>query len=92
MIASDAFDRYKTLTSATMDAETGLLMVTNEQYSKLESLYFTLGGSKFELTANGQRWPQSLNNAIGGKPNMVYLVVSDVSTWILFRCNAILKL
>lgn len=92
MIATDAFNRYKQLTGAIEDPVTGLLMVTKDQYSKLESLYFSLGGSKFELTANGQRWPQSLNTAIRGLPDMVYLVVSDVSTRILYHCGAILIL
>lgn len=79
MIATDAFNRYKALTGATQDSNTGLLTISNAQYSKLQSLFFTLGGTKFELTANAQTWPRALNTAIGGTTNGIYLIVSDVS-------------
>lgn len=34
----------------------------------------------FELTANAQAWPRSLNTAIGGNTNSVYLIVNDVGS------------
>lgn len=34
----------------------------------------------FELTANAQIWPRSLNTAIGGTTSRVYLIVGDLGT------------
>ena len=34
----------------------------------------------FELTANAQIWPRSLNTAIGGSSSAIYGVVSDLGT------------
>ena len=77
LIASDAFSRCQNQTGATMDGTTGLLRLTTAQYAKL---FFTIGGTKFELTANAQISPRSLNQYIGGSPNYVYLIVSSVSS------------
>lgn len=33
---------------------------------------------RFELTANAQTWPRSLNTAIGGRSDRIYLVVNDL--------------
>ena len=35
---------------------------------------------EFELTANAQAWPRSLNADIGGNANSVYLIVNDLGT------------
>lgn len=35
---------------------------------------------QFELTANAQAWPRSLNSAIGGNSNSVYLIVNDLGS------------
>jgi hypothetical protein len=32
----------------------------------------------YELTANAQIWPRSLNTAIGGTASGIYLVVADI--------------
>ena len=40
LIASDAFDTYQSLTGGVPDANTGLLTITSEKFSKLESLFF----------------------------------------------------
>ena len=69
LIASDAFSRYQNLTGATMDGTTGLLRLTTAQYAKLQGLFFTIGGTKFELIANAQIWSRSLNQYIGGSSN-----------------------
>ena len=34
----------------------------------------------FELTANAQAWPRSLNSVIGGTSNNVYLIVNSIGT------------
>jgi pepsin A len=74
---SDAFDKYQSATGAIFDQATGLLKISLDQYNMLSSLYFTIGGVTYELTPNAQIWPRSLNTAIGGTTDGVYLVVSD---------------
>jgi hypothetical protein len=54
MLASDAFSTYTALTGATEDETTGLLSISAENYTNLESLFFNTAGTSFELTANGQ--------------------------------------
>ena len=78
LFASDAYNRYKSLTGATIDNKTGLLKISPSQYSKLQSLYFNIGGTRFEFTANAQIWPRQFNRQIGGTPDDIYLVVSEV--------------
>ncbi|KAF8260454.1 acid protease [Lactarius quietus] len=78
LIATDAFDRYQSVTGAVPDSTTGLLRITSTQYSNLQPLVFTAGGTSFELTANAQIWPRSLNSLIGGTSGSIYLVVNDI--------------
>ncbi|TFY81525.1 hypothetical protein EWM64_g2487 [Hericium alpestre] len=80
LIASDAFSRYRSATGGVEDNNTGLLRLSTSQFNNLQSLSFTTGGTTFELTANAQAWPRSLNTAIGGTSNNVYLIVNDVGT------------
>lgn len=80
LIATDAFNRYRSATGAVEDDTTGLLRLTTSQFSKLESLFFSIGGTTFEFTANAQAWPRSLNSVIGGNSNSVYLVVNDIGS------------
>ncbi|KAH8984538.1 aspartic peptidase domain-containing protein [Lactarius hatsudake] len=80
LIATDAFNRYKTATGAVLDGTTGLLKLTSTQFSNLQSLFFTAGGTSFELTANAQIWPRSLNTFIGGTTGSIYLVVNDIGS------------
>lgn len=80
LIASDAYSRYQSATGAKEDEDTGLLRLTTSQYNKLESLYFNIGSESYELTANAQIWPRSLNSAIGGSSSDIYLVVNSIGT------------
>lgn len=80
LLASDALRRYQTATGAVADNNTGLLRLTTAQFNSLQSLFFTIGGTTFELTANAQIWPRSLNTAIGGTAGNVYLIVGDLGT------------
>ncbi|KAL5534090.1 hypothetical protein ACEPAG_551 [Sanghuangporus baumii] len=80
LIASDAFRRYQSATGGVADRNTGLLRLTTSQFNNLQSLFFTTNGNTFELTANAQAWPRSLNSAIGGNANSVYLIVNDVGS------------
>ncbi|KAI0046631.1 aspartic peptidase A1 [Auriscalpium vulgare] len=80
LIATDALTRYRSATGAVLDNTTGLLRITSAQFSNLKSLFFTTGGATFELTANAQLWPRSLNTAIGGSASSIYLVVNDLGS------------
>ncbi|PIL28665.1 transporter [Ganoderma sinense ZZ0214-1] len=78
LLATGAFNQYQNLTGAVMDQQTGLLRVTPEQFSKLSSLFFTIGETQFELIPNAQAWPRQLNSVIGGSSDYVYLIVGDI--------------
>ncbi|KAI5119245.1 hypothetical protein M0805_008796 [Coniferiporia weirii] len=80
LIASDAFSRYTSLTKATEDETTGLLKITTANYANLQSLFFKIGSTSYELTKNAQTWPRALNTAIGGTSSSIYLVVADIGT------------
>ncbi|KAI0296360.1 aspartic peptidase A1 [Multifurca ochricompacta] len=80
LITTDAFNRYSTATGAVLDVTTGLLSITSAQFANLESLFFTTGGTTFELTANAQIWPRALNTLIGGTSGKIYLIVNDIGT------------
>jgi len=80
LLASDAFAAYQTATGAVLDDNTGLLKVTQKQFNSLQSLFFNIGGTTFELTPNAQLWPRALNTDIGGTANGIYLIVSDLGT------------
>lgn len=82
LIPTDTFQDYLTHTGGVMDAATGLVKITSSQLSNLRSLFFTIGSTTHELTANAQLWPRSLNTAIGGTANSIYLVIGDVSAFI----------
>ncbi|KAF8122471.1 acid protease [Boletus edulis] len=77
-IASDAYEQYKNKTGATYDPATQMLKITAEQYDCLEPLVFNIGDAAYELTANAQIWPRSLNSLINGTSDGIYLVVSDL--------------
>ncbi|PSR70558.1 hypothetical protein PHLCEN_2v13597 [Hermanssonia centrifuga] len=80
MIATDAFQAYQKATGATMDETTGLLTITEAQFEKLQSLFFTIGGTQYEFTANAQIWPRALNSTLGGKEGKIYLVTADMGS------------
>ncbi|KAJ7621411.1 acid protease [Roridomyces roridus] len=78
LLPTSGFNTYTRATGAVEDATTGLLRVTNAQFNKLQSLFFTINGQTFEFTANAQLWPRALNTAIGGRANNIYLIVSSL--------------
>ncbi|KAF8528491.1 acid protease [Hysterangium stoloniferum] len=80
LIATNAFNTYKTQTGGVLDNNTGLLRLTTTQFNNLKSLFFLIGGTTFEFTANAQAWPRSLNTLIGGVSGSVYLIVGDLGT------------
>ncbi|KAF8902546.1 aspartic protease [Gymnopilus junonius] len=80
LIATNGFNKYKSATGATLDNNTGLLAISSANFNKLSSLFFTTGGTTFELTANAQIWPRALNNDIGGTASKIYLITSDLGS------------
>jgi len=78
LIATDAFQAYSDAVGGTLDQTTGLLKI--DDASKLESLFYKIGDTTFEFTAEGQQWPQALNSVIGGDANSIYLVVADLGS------------
>ncbi|TDL28097.1 aspartic protease [Rickenella mellea] len=78
LIASDAFSKYTKANGAVLDNTTGLFKLTTAQFKNLQSLFFIVGSKSFELTANAQAWPRSLNTLIGGTTTNVYLIVADI--------------
>jgi hypothetical protein len=80
MIASDAFQAYQQATGATLDQTTGLLTLSASEFSNLQSLFFQIGDTTFEFTANAQIWPRSMNSVLGGVDGNIYLIVADLGT------------
>jgi pepsin A len=68
------------LTGAVVDNATGLPIIDAANYTKMQSLNFTIGTTTFEITPNGLTWPRSNNTAIGGKADAIYLVVKDIGS------------
>ncbi|KAG2354997.1 aspartic peptidase A1 [Suillus spraguei] len=81
-IASDAYEKYKTLTSGTVNVALGLLQISTAQYTILDDLNFYIGThrKKYSLTPNAQIWPRSLNYVICGNPNDIFLVIKSLPT------------
>nr|GAT57455.1 aspartic proteinase [Mycena chlorophos] len=79
-LASNAYSAYVKATGAVLDNNTGLLRITSAQFAALKNLNFNIGGVTFTLTPNAQIWPRSLNTAIGGVSNDIYLVVNNLGT------------
>ena len=80
LLATDAFQAYEKATGAKMDQSTGLLTLSESQFENLQSLFFTIGGVQYEMTANAQIWPRALNATIGGEEGKIYLVASDLGS------------
>ncbi|PIL28749.1 transporter [Ganoderma sinense ZZ0214-1] len=76
----DAFAAYQKATGGVLDGNTGLLKITVDQFAKLESLFFHIGGTTYEFTPNAQIWPRALNAAIGGDADGIYLVTADLGS------------
>ena len=76
-LATDAFQAYQRATGATLDRNTGLLKLSSSEFKNLQSLFFHIGGTTFEMTPNAQIWPRSLNSELGGDEDSIYLVAAD---------------
>jgi saccharopepsin len=74
----DAYNLYVKATGALFDENIGLLRISLDQYKKLQPLYVKIGHRTYEFNANAQIWPRALNELIGGKKDLVYLIVNDL--------------
>ncbi|KIY42838.1 acid protease [Fistulina hepatica ATCC 64428] len=79
-LPSDAYEAYVSATGASEDILTGMLKISATDYDSLESLYFTIGGTEFELTPDAQVWPRTLNTDIGGTSSDIYLIIADMGS------------
>ncbi|KAH8553065.1 aspartic peptidase domain-containing protein [Umbelopsis sp. PMI_123] len=80
LLAADAFQAYQKATGAALDNTTGLFKLTADQFANLKSLYFHIGDQAYELSPNACIFPRSLNTAIGGDPNGIYLTIDNIRT------------
>jgi len=80
LIATDYFKKYQAATGGVLDQTTGLLKITEAQYNKLQSMFFTIGGVKYEFTPNAQIWPKALNSVLGGDDGSIYLITADMGS------------
>ena len=74
----DHYEAYVNATGASEDKDTGMLSLPKAQFANLKPLTFHIGGKDWTLNANAQIWPRSLNTALGGDDEHVYLVVGNV--------------
>ena len=49
--------KYQEVTGGVFDNATGLLKISTAQFHNLQSLFFQVHGTNFELTANAQIFP-----------------------------------
>ena len=56
-----------------------MLSITSAQYGNLQSLFFDIGGTTYEITPNAQIIPRALNEFRGGTSDGIYLIVQDIS-------------
>lgn len=75
LLPTPAFQAYATAVNASVDALTGFLSVPD--LSKLESLYFEIGGTTFEFTPNAQRISGAILEEAGIDPSTNLLVIGD---------------
>ncbi|KAJ7202330.1 acid protease [Mycena pura] len=78
-VKSDTFSFYADVTGGVLaNLQLGLLQITPEQFDNLQSMFITINGVTYEFTPNAQVWPRQLNSVIGGQPDVLYLVVSNL--------------
>ncbi|KAF8808125.1 family A1 protease [Phlegmacium glaucopus] len=80
LIATNAFNSYRSLTGGVIDNNTGLLRITATQFANLQTLSFVVGGVSFGLTPNAQIWPRVLNVELGGTSSQIFLIVADIGS------------
>ncbi|KAI0279623.1 aspartic peptidase domain-containing protein [Russula aff. rugulosa BPL654] len=87
---SSAYDSYVKATGAVYDNTTQLLRISVEQYNNLQSLFFNVDDTSYELNANAQVFPRTLNTLQGGDVDHLYLVVFDLGPFLSAKIGFIL--
>ncbi|KAF8547619.1 hypothetical protein OG21DRAFT_1527030 [Imleria badia] len=87
LIATDAFQKYQSVTGGTPDTTMGFSLLppslSSPWYANLQTLSFSIqvGGPSYDLIPNAQIWPHSLNYIIGGRSGrMVLPLISSMAT------------
>ncbi|KAJ7643835.1 acid protease [Roridomyces roridus] len=78
LLPQNVYELYQQKTGAKVDQTTGLLTVTQAQYEKMESLYFCVGGEKYEITPNAQIWPRKEDSTLNIPSGEIALVVASI--------------
>ncbi|KAF7364898.1 Acid protease [Mycena venus] len=78
MLPKKTFEAYCCATGATLDQTTGLLTVTQEQYGRMKSMMFNIGGVQYALTKNAQIWPRSQNEQLGVPSDKICLIFASM--------------
>ncbi|THH03780.1 hypothetical protein EW145_g6009 [Phellinidium pouzarii] len=76
-LASDVFTAYQKATGMRLDETTGLLKLSSSKFKNLKLLFFMIGRTTFEWTANAQIWPCAMNAQLGGEEGTIYLTTAD---------------
>lgn len=75
-LATPFLDTIVSLTGAVFDDPTGLFRV--DSMDSVQSLFYNIGGTIFELTPNAQIFPPQFNTLIGGQDGVFYLLFADL--------------
>ncbi|KAK7048636.1 acid protease [Favolaschia claudopus] len=78
MVPQATFEAYQKATGAQLDRNTGLLTVSQEQYDRMQSMMFNIGGVDYELTKNAQIWPRSRNAELGIGEDQISLIFASM--------------
>ncbi|GJJ13203.1 hypothetical protein Clacol_007454 [Clathrus columnatus] len=78
LLPTAAFQTYMNLTGATIDPSSGLLTI--DSIDSLQSLFFNIGDTPLEFTADAQLFPRNLNAEAGLNASAIYLIVADGDT------------
>lgn len=82
-LTAAGFADYKKITGAV--EKEGRLVLTEAQYLKLESLWFSWGGHDFEITRDAQLWPRRQNKLEGfADDDYVLIVGSTRSNYMMY--------
>lgn len=84
LLPLDGWERYRNITHAYYDHSCKAWLIHQDDYIKLQSLYFTINGKTFEYPRDAQVWPRALNEQLkfpkGVPANTYVLTVGKTST------------
>ncbi|CUA74051.1 Polyporopepsin [Rhizoctonia solani] len=75
-IRPEAFQAYaRSIPGSQIDDTTGLLKIPPGCLRSMQSMFFIIGGSRYEFTPGAQLWPRTLNRLLGTNDNESYFSV-----------------